>query len=503
MPPPAVHPAAVVLAAAVAVLTATAQPPVLAPSPPIPADAVKALDRMTAASKYPLKHDAKKAEQVRQHRIAWYTAGGIDVYEKTANPNNVWHLQARAALATYPRVRTQIELSTQPDAILDSIVQKQVQAAAAAGSTDPLIRFLAEWPKLQHGTPDPKLVPRFGETVDALCRSEYGDVYKMTAAYNWLNVVQRVPDGDPLVKTEKAAADRFWGLFERVAADPHPSAGHAVIALAKLHEGLGAEKLGRTRRQNYEQVAARLKKAPVAVPLAVEGGMLIREGWDARGTGPAATVTPEGAQTFVERLRAARTALEAAWEADPTRPEAPTLMLMVCRGLGLEREVLEEWFARALATNPHNREAVQSKLDTLHPKWGGTTSEYLGFAWAVAKSPNIEGQFPLAAVASHFGNAPVMGPRYERTAEQVVKYYAQPTVWATVQTAMDRQLQASPKNVFLRTVYARVAGAAKRYDIAHAQFQALGGEFYPTYFANREEFDRWAGEARRAVEMKK
>jgi hypothetical protein len=146
---------------------------------------------------------------------------------------------------------------------------------------------------------------------------------------------------------------------------------------------------------------------------------------------------------------------------------------------------------------------VQSKLDALHPKWGGTQQDYLGFAWAVAKSPNTDAQFPLAVVASHFGNAPVTGPVFDRNPDGVAKYYAQPVVWATVQTALDRQLQASPKNVFVRTLYARVAGAAQRYDIAHAQFQALRGEYYPSYFASREEYDRWAAEARRAVEMKK
>jgi hypothetical protein len=52
-------------------------------------------------------------------------------------------------------------------------------------------------------------------------------------------------------------------------------------------------------------------------------------------------------------------------------------------------------------------------------------------------------------------------------------------------------------------MYARVAGAARRYDVAHAQFVALRGSYHTTYFPTQAEFDRWADEARRAVEMKK
>lgn len=505
MPPHAVRPAAAVLAAAVMVLTAVAQPPPAPPQPPpVSAAAVKTLTQYATADKYPLKHDQKKAEQARRDRVAWFAAGGLKVFLKAATPADPGYQAARGALELDAVVRAQTDLSAVPDAALTLALRQHLRDAVAAGTTDPLVRYLAEWQALRSGPVDPAAAAAFGRTVDELCRSNYSDESKMTAAYNWTTVVRRLPGDDPLAKTGRAAADRFWNHFERVAADPHPAAGAAVLDQGRVHHE-SAARVGRTRRQHYEEVADRLAraKAPAAVRLAAEGEFLVLEGWDARGGGLASTVTPDGARVWGERLAEARGVLEKAWEADPARPEAATHMLLVCRGFRLDREELEKWFGRAMAANPNGRAAVQRKLETLHPRWGGTTPDFAGFAWAVANSPNTDAQFPLAAVSAVVGTVQYVGPAYDRNPEAAAKYLGQPTVWAILQTALDRQLAASPRNVLVRSMYARLAGAARQYDAAHVQFQALGGQFNTTHFANREEFDRWAAEARRAVEMKK
>lgn len=474
-------------------------PVVVRPPTGPPGGPPETLDQLAAADKYPLRHDAARAKQVRDDRLGYYRTATTDAFEKGPGAKAPWAAKARAALDLHARRLTRIELSGAADPALDAEAAAAAREALAAGCDDPLIRYLVERPQTVGDRIDPKIGPRFRDTVAALHASSYGDFVKLYAAHNWLMTARRYAPDDPVRGDEGAWITRFRAVFERVAAENTPSGDYAVLEIAGLRETPAA---GRTRRQNYEETAAHLAKAGKALRLVYEAEFLRRDGWDVRGAGLAATVTPEAGKVFAARLATARVKLEEAWAADQTRPPAPTDMVTVCRDLGLDRATTEAWFARSLDANPDNRVACLRKFDYLQPKWHGTQDDYLAFGWMLATAENVEGQFPLVVLDMYANNAPVAGPVFAGEPDRVRRVYSQPPVWATFRTAAERVLQASPGNTVHRTLYARAACLAGKLDVAHAQFEKLGDRYAREYFPEPGEYERWVGEAKKAAGKK-
>jgi hypothetical protein len=111
----------------------------------------------------------------------------------------------------------------------------------------------------------------------------------------------------------------------------------------------------------------------------VRGQTLIEWAWEARGTGWAFTVTPEGWRLFDARLRRARAELEEALRLNPSGWVAHASLLTVAMGLGLPRAYLEEHFHKAVGLRPRYHGAYSGKLLYLKPRWHGTPAELLAF----------------------------------------------------------------------------------------------------------------------------
>ncbi|HEX4609024.1 MAG TPA: hypothetical protein VH092_12530 [Urbifossiella sp.] len=218
--------------------------------------------------------------------------------------------------------------------------------------------------------------------------------------------------------------------------------------------------------------------------------------WEARGNGAAATVTEDGWLVFQERLRDAREALIAASDADPDGYTAPTVMLSVCMGMGLDREEMEYTFRQAMAANPDNRQACATKLEYLHPKWLGSRdgNDYLTFAWALALHPG-DGRMGETVLANLIFNNPISGLRFEAARVAMTGYYMRPAVWGVVRAAADRALEADPDDRIPLNQMARIAFLSNRLDTAREYFVRLGEDFSPAVFADRAEYDRIRREA--------
>ncbi len=457
------------------------------------------LNQLAAADKYPLKHDEQRAKKLRLDRLAAYQGETLRPFEKGPQAKAAWAPKAKAALATHTFRLAQTELSGMTD---DPSLPDLVREALEAGCDDPLFRYLAERDPARAAKPDPKLLAKFHDTVVTLDASGYGDVCKIYAVYNWLAIGTNLPAADPLRKDVQKLQTRFWDLFERLAGAGTPIADAAVLEMAELWI---VPSDTQTRRQRYEEVAGHLEKgkASKSVRLLVEGRFLTQEGWDARGTGAAGMVTAEGWKVYRERIPAAQEKFEAAWEADKTRFQAPTDMVKACRDGGLDRATMETWFARALEANPDNRLACTRKLDYLQPKWHGTQGDYLAFAWMLATAENVGGLLPHSALDVVVTNGPMYGPGYAADPARVGRYYAQPPIWAIFSTACERLLKARPENADLRTVYARGVCLAGKLDVAHAQFEKLGGKYNAMFFPEPGEYERYVAEAKKAAGMKK
>ena len=84
-------------------------------------------------------------------------------------------------------------------------------------------------------------------------------------------------------------------------------------------------------------------------------------------------------ELFFERLHTAENILTNVWAQHPDEPRVPQLMLQLIKGLSHERPIIKSWFQRAMALDPNNYEACQSKLDYLQPKWHGSREDMLEF----------------------------------------------------------------------------------------------------------------------------
>lgn len=104
------------------------------------------------------------------------------------------------------------------------------------------------------------------------------------------------------------------------------------------------------------------------------------QGWAARGTGFADTVTPQGWQEFGIHMRQSAVHLLTAWELHPEYPEAAGEMIRYAMAMGgVAGESERFWFDRAFAADPRYGTAFANYRWALRPRWGGSHSAMLAF----------------------------------------------------------------------------------------------------------------------------
>ena len=104
----------------------------------------------------------------------------------------------------------------------------------------------------------------------------------------------------------------------------------------------------------------------------------VNRAWDARGSGAAGTVTPEGWKGFAEHLALAREHFTRAHEMHPEWADAASEMIQVSVGQGNDEERL--WFDRAVAAQFDHTNSYHRMLRmVLLPRWGGSHEAMLEF----------------------------------------------------------------------------------------------------------------------------
>jgi hypothetical protein len=225
-----------------------------------------------------------------------------------------------------------------------------------------------------------------------------------------------------------------------------------------------------------EKVMTMLEKSPHPKSLALTalGSEMLLYAWDARGSGYANTVTPEGWKLFAERIALARKLLTEAWKLDQSNCEAATAMLTVMKAEGSPRGEIEMWFKRAMKLDPCNKRACMQKMDCLDPKWGGSVKDMLDFGHELAKGGNWAGGLPLIleetywtiAFKSPLAKPPMPDPLW----------FNRPEIWADVQPIYEEKLRRSPESRLWRTKYMVVAAWTEHWDVANEQLQKLNNK---------------------------
>lgn len=158
------------------------------------------------------------------------------------------------------------------------------------------------------------------------------------------------------------------------------------------------------------------------------GETLTQWAWDARGSGWAGEVTPEGARRFEERLQEAGRELEKAARLNPSGWTAHARLLIVARGLGWPRAVMEDHFHQAVKLRPRYAYAYEMKLEYLKPRWHGEPEDLLEFGRECAETGYWEELIPrlFYLAVQDLSTSP-------RDAGKVSQVLRHPEVWSAAQ----------------------------------------------------------------------
>lgn len=411
------------------------------------------------------QEEPAKAEERRRRWREFHRANTVTAYDRVGKKNPKWDAEARKALEAAARLWSG-NLNGGDDRV---DAWKAAKRALDAGCDDPLIRYLhARLGDDLRKTSAATLADELAKAADALEASGYPAVRVAHAQHN---AAAALFDSTATAEQKDKAIQRLDASLLRLAAilkdDTREAQDEALLlcfALANSYfEALG------DRPQAIERVARALEATPAwqALALSVRGRGLIKHAWDARGTGIAAKVTPEGWQHFNERLLRAQTHLEDAWKLDDGRYQAANDMITVAMGLGWDHEKMDVWFQRAMKANSDNLEACSRKLTYLMPRWHGRWAETLAFGRKCVETKNWEGRLPLLLPQAHYA---------VHRDDQTGMFMGKKGVWLEIQELYQEYFKVNPASRYDRAMYALWAYRCGNHAEAERLFAALGAD---------------------------
>jgi hypothetical protein len=189
-----------------------------------------------------------------------------------------------------------------------------------------------------------------------------------------------------------------------------------------------------------------------------------------------------------QRLIQAATALQKAYEADPSDPIAAAEMLRVELGNPrTDRTTMEKWFSRAIAANPQHlhaypyvghTDAYDIKLRYLLPRWHGSAADMLQFGRQCAATHNWRDGVTWVLMEAHLELA--------SESPDSSGYWRLPGVWQDVQSVLHPPAVADPKDHEAVTMIAYWAWKCGQWKEADQAFKALGGDVQSAIFGGND-----------------
>lgn len=202
--------------------------------------------------------------------------------------------------------------------------------------------------------------------------------------------------------------------------------------------------------------------------------------WQARGSGYANTITPEGRKLFNERLRQAEKFLTKAYTIDPDISIAPYKMMTVAQVHPDRQDTdLEIWFQRAIHADPTDYYIYKLRADYLEPKWGGSMDERFAFARDTFKNAPVNSMAPLILAQAHWAV-------YEKDNDE--KYFQRPEVWSELKAVYKELIKRYPDSMKRHNWFARTACIAGDFDTAKAEFEIIGDRWEQSAWNTHENF---------------
>jgi hypothetical protein len=420
---------------------------------------------------------AGKASDATAKKQAWLKRTLVDAYDRSGKKNPKWDADARELLRlTAEEWVGKRWYAPSELAPLVSAFRKAEQA----GCDDPLILYAGG--RFYDNS------FRHDQAAQKMEASSYHPVHRAHALLRAAQWYASQAPGPETTRQINRQLDSAIKLLPEIAKDKEVPTAITVALLEKLQEG--HRPVLNDRNAAFDKINFELEKAipNSSVLYTFQGKFYINWAWDARGSGWANTVTEDGWRVFGQRLAQAQTALEKAWQLDPTNSDAATAMITVELGQGHGRDLMEQWFKRAMTTDPDNYQACSNKLYYLEPKWHGSPGEMLAFARECRQGGNWKGRLPFIMVEAHQNLA-----QYNRN--NPAAYFLQPEVWPDIKSVFEPYLKQNPNAAYERSRYAFFAGACGQWDESHRQFTQLGKDVDQRPFgdaATLEQFRRQA-----------
>lgn len=140
-------------------------------------------------------------------------------------------------------------------------------------------------------------------------------------------------------------------------------------------------------------------KPDTIAPLVLQAEGLLREGWEARGTGFAASVREDGWKVFREKLEQAMEVIRKAETLKEKDPELHRVEMAILRGRGAERWEIDEAFRKGAAIDPLYFPLYEEGGLGRLQRWGGKEDELAEWAKEVCDGLKDRGDEVYARIA--------------------------------------------------------------------------------------------------------
>ncbi|MFZ2956209.1 MAG: tetratricopeptide repeat protein [Candidatus Ozemobacteraceae bacterium] len=273
---------------------------------------------------------------------------------------------------------------------------------------------------------------------------------------------------------EKKDFDSLEKVFQDLLTGKQKADGISLLRIA--YNSIGAKPMSSVRYGEFSaKYSAYLREWVTARPsshfaYACMGKYAIDSAWEARGSGWASTVTQEGQEFFENQLRTAESALNKAYDIDPTDPFVPAWLIAVAMGKGHDRSEMEKQFERAVKADKEEVEAYDQKLTYLMPKWGGSVSEMFDFAKKSANEAPPKTKIPFMLVLAHREMMDRANPE---------GYFRVPGRWDEVKAVFERLVSDFPESMDFHNYYAWMAFYAQDLEAARKEFEIIKDDWEP------------------------
>lgn len=314
----------------------------------------------------------------------------VDAYrEHTKDPENV----RPAAVEFMSAVWKKIVLKT-PQPAWETL-DKQGQQVLADGSQDPLVlATLGDMAWCCDKLPEAK--EQFTEAVKRFESSTYPAGVQFQA-YEWLRGL--------LMATNQLAAlqpyaPRYLELAIRLLSDAadRPEEQRFVWNEVATFMNLEMAEVLPYQKAFHEAVQKAEKIDPWTSNM-IAGQYYIRQAWHDRGCGYADKVTPEGWESFRKHMPLAAEHLTKAWEIDPRRPSAPSMMIKVAMANGGDLSP-RDWFDRTVAAQMDYEPAYRNMFWALRPRWGGSHEQMYQFGLECLRTERYDTDVPFEFISA-------------------------------------------------------------------------------------------------------